>query len=186
MAKDRLGRPVQEEVLEAALQLAGEDWTFSLLDVVRTLPHLNESSVRTHVGSRCCVDAPSHHQHRWGYFRRVGRGIYRIEPEFRRRPWSREKPKPAAMLVRESSPAFLVEAPAVPSTIHAVVTESEEWYVAECLEVAIVTQGRTLDELMVGLREAVDLHMEDEDPAALGLSPRPRLSITYEFTLSGR
>jgi predicted RNase H-like HicB family nuclease len=62
-----------------------------------------------------------------------------------------------------------------------VVRRSGGWYVGECLEVAVVSQGRTLDELVDGLREAVDLHLEGEDSAALGLVPAPRLAVTYEL-----
>lgn len=53
-------------------------------------------------------------------------------------------------------------------------------YVAECLEVAAVTQARTLDELIANLREAVELHLEDftADPARRGQSPR--LSVIIE------
>ena len=66
-------------------------------------------------------------------------------------------------------------------TVHAVVHRSRGWYVAECLEVAVVSQGRTLDELADGLREAVTLHLDGEDAATLGLVPAPRLAMTYEF-----
>jgi predicted RNase H-like HicB family nuclease len=45
----------------------------------------------------------------------------------------------------------------------------------------VVSQGRTLDELVEGLREAVALHLEGEDTVALGLVPAPRLSVTYEL-----
>ena len=61
------------------------------------------------------------------------------------------------------------------------VRRSRGWYVGECLEVAVVSQGRTLDELVDGLREAVELHLEGEDAAALGLVPAPRLAVTYEL-----
>ena len=46
----------------------------------------------------------------------------------------------------------------------------------------MVTQGRTLDELVSNLREAVSLHIEGEDLRVLGLAPRPWISIAYEFT----
>jgi len=36
--------------------------------------------------------------------------------------------------------------------IHAVILKSNAWYVAECLEVAVVTQGRTLDETVSNFR----------------------------------
>ena len=60
------------------------------------------------------------------------------------------------------------------------VTESEGWYVAECLELAVVTQARSFDDLLVNLREALALHMEGEDAAWLGLSSGPRLLVSYE------
>jgi len=74
------GTPVHEQVLEAAACLADARRTFRLRDVVAALPHLNPGTVRTHVASRCCVNAPAHHQTRWRYFRSLGGGMYRIEP----------------------------------------------------------------------------------------------------------
>ena len=172
-------------MLEAARRVCGEDWTFRLADIVRELTHLNESTVRTHVTSRCCVNAPSHHQHRWPYFRRVGRAVYQVEPDYRQRPAPSATPVAAATAAREPAPAYVVDAAGAASTIHVVVTESEGWYVAECMEAAVVTQGRTLDELIGNLREAVGLHLEGEDPVESGLSPTPRLSVTYEFSPFG-
>ena len=66
--------------------------------------------------------------------------------------------------------------------IHAVVVESEGQYVADCLEVPVVTQGASLDELLGNLREALDLYMSGEDPVLLGLALRPRLLISFETT----
>ena len=37
-----------------------------------------------------------------------------------------------------------------------------EYWVAEGVDVSIFTQGKTLDELMKNLKEAVELHFEDE------------------------
>jgi hypothetical protein len=79
MAMDR-DTPVHIQVLEAAARVADRRRTFRLSDVVGALPHLNPGTVRTHVASRCCVNAPAHHQTRWPYFRSIGRGVYRIEP----------------------------------------------------------------------------------------------------------
>jgi len=79
--------PVHALVLEAVLRLANpaDGWRFRLRDVVRALPHLNEGTVRTHVASRCCVNAPSHHQSRHPYFRALGGGVYAVEPPFQKR-----------------------------------------------------------------------------------------------------
>jgi predicted RNase H-like HicB family nuclease len=48
-------------------------------------------------------------------------------------------------------------------TIQALVYPGDEGgYVAECLDLAVVTQGETLDETVQSLREAVLLHLEGE------------------------
>ncbi len=56
----------------------------------------------------------------------------------------------------------------------------ESGCVAECVEVAVVTQGATLDEVTRNLPEAVALHLEGEDLAALGLAENPTLLVTME------
>lgn len=68
--------------------------------------------------------------------------------------------------------------------IHAVAYPSENAFVAECLEVAVVTQGDTLDELLRNLNAALSLHLEGEDLAALGLSSQPRLQVIIETSLT--
>jgi len=47
----------------------------------------------------------------------------------------------------------------------------------------VVTQGRTLDEVVANIREALALHLEGEDLGALGLTRSPRLVVTYESPL---
>jgi hypothetical protein len=76
---------VHSQILEAARRIVRPDWTFEIREVVRALPHLNTGTVRTHVASRCCVNAPSNHQSRHPYFKAVRRGIYRVEPRYRGR-----------------------------------------------------------------------------------------------------
>ena len=77
--------PVHVQALRAARLLADEAWTFRVADLLRALPHLNPATLRTHVASRCCVNAPANHQSRYRYFRTLGRGVYRIERTFRHR-----------------------------------------------------------------------------------------------------
>ena len=62
-------------------------------------------------------------------------------------------------------------------------SRGERSYVAECWELAVVTQGSTLDEVVAALREALALHLDGEDYAALGLTRSPRLVVTYESAL---
>jgi predicted RNase H-like HicB family nuclease len=68
-------------------------------------------------------------------------------------------------------------------TIKAVIRPGEEsGYVAECLEIPVVTQGSTLDEVTRNLQEAVALHLADEDLTALGLAPNPTVVVTMEIS----
>ena len=174
---------IHEEILNAARRMciARRQWTFTPAEVVHALPHLNERSVRTHVVSRCCVNAPRHHAHRWPYFRRVRRGVYEVLKDYREPPahdGMREAASPSG--VAESAAPYEPAPSAARSVIHAVVVESEGQYVADCLEVAVVTQGASLDEVLGNLREALDLYMSDEDPVVLGLAPEPRLHVSFE------
>jgi predicted RNase H-like HicB family nuclease len=70
-------------------------------------------------------------------------------------------------------------------TIKAVIRAGEQsGFVAECLEIPVVTQGATLDEVAANLREAVALHLEGEDLAALGFAPQPSIVVTFELESS--
>jgi predicted RNase H-like HicB family nuclease len=66
-------------------------------------------------------------------------------------------------------------------TIKAIVRKGETHYLAECVEIAVVTQGRTLDETIGNLKEAVELHLQGEDLAEFGLAPNPSLIVTMEL-----
>lgn len=61
------------------------------------------------------------------------------------------------------------------------VSESDGGYVAEGVGVPIVTQADTLDELKANIREAVELYVEGEDLAELGLSHTPSVLVNYEL-----
>jgi predicted RNase H-like HicB family nuclease len=43
-------------------------------------------------------------------------------------------------------------------TFNAVITKEGEWYVAQCLEADVASQGKTEDEAMKNLNEALLLH----------------------------
>lgn len=68
-------------------------------------------------------------------------------------------------------------------TIKAVIRRGESNYVAECVEIAVVTQGSTINETLKNLQEAVSLHLEGEDLAELGLAPNPSILVTMELEL---
>jgi len=70
-------------------------------------------------------------------------------------------------------------------TIKAFIHKGEKYYVAECLDIAIVTQGKTLDETIANLKEAVALHLEGENLADFDLVPNPSLLVTLELEPAG-
>jgi len=69
--------------------------------------------------------------------------------------------------------------------VKATIRRGDEYYVAECLEIAVVTQGVTLDETVENLRQAVALHLEGEDLADFGLAKDPWILLTFELELAG-
>ena len=66
-------------------------------------------------------------------------------------------------------------------TIQVRITKGERQFVAECLDLPVVTQAPTLDELALNIREAIGLHLEGEDLAELGFSNNPTILATLEL-----
>lgn len=78
------------------------------------------------------------------------------------------------------------EVAALKRTIQALIRKGDSYYVAQCLEISVVTQGKTLDETIANLEEAVSLHLEGEDLEEMGLAPNPTLLVTLELEPSPR
>jgi predicted RNase H-like HicB family nuclease len=57
----------------------------------------------------------------------------------------------------------------------------EKYYVAECIDLPIVTQGKTLDEVVENIREAINLHLEDEDLEKLEISSNFSVLVNLEL-----
>jgi predicted RNase H-like HicB family nuclease len=56
--------------------------------------------------------------------------------------------------------------PDLPRTLTAALHREEDWYAAQCLEVDVASQGRTIDEALTNLAEAAELYLEEvDDPA---------------------
>jgi len=66
-------------------------------------------------------------------------------------------------------------------TIQVRVFRGEKQYVAECLDLPVVTEAPTLDQLAVNIQEAIALHLEGEDLLELGLSNSPTILATMEL-----
>ena len=66
-------------------------------------------------------------------------------------------------------------------TIQVRISKGETLFVAECLDLPVVTQAATLDELAKNIQEAIHLHLDGEDLAELGLCADPTILATMEL-----
>ena len=60
--------------------------------------------------------------------------------------------------------------------------KGEKYYIAEGADLPIVTQGKTLDELMENLKEAIELHLQDEDISKYDIVPHPAIFANIDIT----
>lgn len=61
------------------------------------------------------------------------------------------------------------------------ISKGDKYYVAEGIDLPIVTQGETLDELAKNIQEAVELHLEGESPADFDIDPNPSILMNLEL-----
>lgn len=58
--------------------------------------------------------------------------------------------------------------------------KGEKYYIAECLDLPVVTQDKTLDELISNLKEAIKLQLEGENLANFDLAAKPSIMANLE------
>jgi predicted RNase H-like HicB family nuclease len=68
------------------------------------------------------------------------------------------------------------------SILQFVISQEDGGYVAEGVDIALVTQADTLDELAKNIREAVELHFEGEDPEAFGFVREPSVLMNVDLS----
>jgi predicted RNase H-like HicB family nuclease len=69
----------------------------------------------------------------------------------------------------------------VKRTIQVRIFRGERKFVAECLDLPVVTEADSLDELARNIREAIALHLEGEDLAEMVLAADPTILATMEL-----
>lgn len=119
---------------------------------------------------------------------RVRQRIYKLALAHRKTPNRKAKfRKPRGwtlsggnMVAERATEAYAPMSP-LQRTIKSFVRKSEDFYVAECIDIAVVTQGVTLEDVLTNLQEAVSLHLDGEDLAELGLAPNPSILVTLEL-----
>ncbi len=59
--------------------------------------------------------------------------------------------------------------------------QGDKKFVAECVDLPVVTQGDTLDELARNIKEAIELHLETENLEELDIAPNPAIIANIEI-----
>ncbi|MDP3745874.1 MAG: hypothetical protein Q8Q88_02390 [Phenylobacterium sp.] len=61
------------------------------------------------------------------------------------------------------------------------ISKSDNYYVAEAIDLPIITQAQTFEELISNIKEAVEVYMHDENAEEIGVANNPSLLINFEI-----
>lgn len=65
--------------------------------------------------------------------------------------------------------------------IQVYISKGDNYFVADCIDLPVVTQGKTLDELTENLKEAIGLQLEGENLADFDLAEKPSVLASFEL-----
>jgi hypothetical protein len=72
----------REEILYTVKQLANTNGEFTVKEVIDRMKQNNtiykESTISTHITSKCCINSPKHHGTIYNDFERIKTGLYRL------------------------------------------------------------------------------------------------------------
>ena len=60
-----------------------------------------------------------------------------------------------------------------------IIQKEENWYVSKCIENSVASQGKTIEESLRNLKEAIELYYETEEP----VQPKEVLITTVEVAV---
>ena len=63
----------------------------------------------------------------------------------------------------------------------AIITKEGKWFVAKCVELGVVSQGKTIEEAQKNLKEATELYLEKETVLRKSLPQKAPLITTFEL-----
>ena len=79
-----MNKTCRDEILECAHAVAGRSGTFTIQDIINCMEkrgsRYKESTIRTHITSRMCSNAPDSHAVTYRDLERTERGNYRLLP----------------------------------------------------------------------------------------------------------
>lgn len=62
-----------------------------------------------------------------------------------------------------------------------IIKQEDKWYVARCIELGVVSQGKSIEQAQKNLKEAVELYLENSPKPRKGLFSQPALVTTFEL-----
>jgi predicted RNase H-like HicB family nuclease len=62
-----------------------------------------------------------------------------------------------------------------------IIIKEGRWYVARCIELGVVSQGKTIEDAQKNLKEAVELYLEDQPKIKKSLPKNAPLITTLEL-----
>ena len=60
-----------------------------------------------------------------------------------------------------------------------IIQKEDDWYVAKCIDNNVASQGKSIEEALKNLKEAIELYYEDEEPVI----PKQLLVTTLEVSI---
>ncbi len=60
-----------------------------------------------------------------------------------------------------------------------VIQKEENWYIAKCIDNSVASQGKTIEEALKNLKEAIELYNESEEP----VKPKEIFITTLEVAI---
>jgi len=63
-----------------------------------------------------------------------------------------------------------------------IITQEDKWYVARCVELGVVSQGRTIEKAQENLKEAVELYLEDQPKSKKYSLKKAPIITSFELT----
>ena len=64
------------------------------------------------------------------------------------------------------------------------ISKGERYFIGEGIDLPIVTQGKTIDEVVSNIKEALQLQLEGEQLAELDISPHAAILVNLELGMA--
>ncbi len=65
-------------------------------------------------------------------------------------------------------------------TVTGVIRKGEKFYIGECVEIDVITQGKTIDETIKNLKEAIALYFQDDRAEIFQLPDEPPITFSVD------